>query len=286
MSVSWPQCTVIGAGLIGASLAGAGRAAGIFGKVVAAGRSQSNLHTVLVHGLADEVTTDVVESVAGADLIVLATPGVRAIELLSELASVAPASAVFTDVGSVKEPVVVAAARCGLAERFVGAHPLAGKADSGAAAADIELFRDRLCVLTPTAETDPDATDRVAKMWEAVGARTMLMDASAHDQALATTSHLPQMAAFALAATAAEADEQDSIVQLIAAGFRDTTRLAASNSEIWSAIAHLNRAHLLSSLDSYTEVLGRLREAVANSDGDTLVALFEEARRFRKELDK
>jgi prephenate dehydrogenase len=283
MSARWPNTTVIGAGLIGASLAGAGREAGVFQRVVGAGRSQANLDTALVHRLVDAVTTDLEEAVAEADLIVLATPGVRAIELFAELRDVAPATAVFTDVGSVKEPVVEAAAAAGLAERFVGAHPLAGKADSGASSADAALFRGRTCVLTPSAASDPAAVEGITEMWTAVGSHCLTMDPGVHDAALATTSHLPQMAAFALALVAA--GDEATLRPLIASGFRDTTRLAASNPEMWSAIARLNRPHVLDALDAFAARLADLRAAVDAGDDEALTALFETARKFRRGLD-
>jgi prephenate dehydrogenase len=284
MSARFERCALIGAGLIGASLAGAARRSGTIGHVVAVGRSLANLEAALVAGLVDEISEEPEAAVDGADLVMLAVPVVRSVELFPMLAEHCSPEALVTDVGSVKAPVVAAAHAAGLGPRFVGAHPLAGKADSGAAAADIDLFANRLCVLTPSAESVSTHVEAIASLWESVGSRTMIMDAGAHDRALSMTSHLPQMVAFALAGTVARRDQDEGLQELIAGGFRDTSRLAASNPEMWQAIVSLNRGNVLDSIDAFSAELGELRRAVADEDDEALVALFENARRFRHEL--
>lgn len=284
MSARWPRCALIGAGLIGASLSGAARRSGMIGHVKAAGRSLSNLETAVIADLVDAICEDPAEAVRDVDLVILAVPGVRSIELLPELARVAPPTALFTDVGSVKAPMVAAAEAAGLGARFVGAHPLAGKAESGSAAADRDLFVDRLCVLTPGPSGDPAAAEDIAALWQSVGSRTLFMDAQEHDRALSMTSHLPQMTAYALSAAVAERNEEASLEHLLASGFRDTTRLAASNTDMWKAIVALNRANVLEGLDAFSVQVNAIREAVAAGDDAALTEIFEKARRFRHEL--
>lgn len=286
MSRVWERVAVVGTGLIGASLAGAARRSGRFAHVVAVGRSQANLDTALRAGLVDETSTDLHGAVADSDLVVLATPVGTAVGQLAELAPIAGPTTIFTDVGSVKKTLVDAAEACGLGQRFVGAHPLAGSEASGAAAADIDLFCDKVCVLTPGPNTDPAALAGMQELWEAIGSRVITMQAEAHDEALALTSHLPHMAAFALVLAAAKTHEHLPLDDLVAGGFRDSTRVAMSNDAMWSSIAIENRQALLASLDSFSEVLNTLRVAIEAGDAPTLARLFREAAALRERLNQ
>jgi len=270
------RAVVIGTGAIGASLAAAARRVGAFGRVVGVGRARANLDQALTSGFVDEVSQDPLGAVADADLVVLATPVDAAVDLLPGLVAAAPAAAVITDVGSVKQPIVKAAAACGIAERFVGGHPIAGGTASGAAAADPELFRGRAVVLTPTTETEPDACATVRAVWEATGASVLEMTAVRHDEILALTSHLPQFVAFALCASVARDGEIEPA--LFGSGFRDTTRLALSDHDMWLAIARLNRGAILRAMDSFGSLWGELRAAIAAEDQGALLRILREAR--------
>lgn len=283
MNASFGRCVVVGTGLLGASLAGAGRARGLFGRVVGVGRSLANLETAKERGLVDEVTTSLAEGLDGADLVVLATPVVTAAAQLGEVAALAP-GATITDVGSVKAPIVAEARRHGLAARFLGAHPLAGKAETGAGAADPDLFAGRRVVLTPDVDTPPALVDGQRALWTAVGADVSVMDADVHDRLLASSSHLPQMVAFALSATVDASSDRDAIASVCAGGFRDTTRLAASDPGMWIDIARLNREAIVDAMDEFSVVWDDLRDAIADEDEDAIRSIAEASRRFRRVL--
>lgn len=284
MTKRYERCVVVGTGLIGASLAGAGKARGLFQHVVGVGRSLSNLGTARERGLIDEARTDLFPALAGADLIVIATPVVTAVSQLHELAHHAPPTAVFTDVGSVKAPIVVEAKRRGLTSRFLGAHPLAGKAETGAVAADPDLFRGRRVVLTPDDDTPEALVDDMRGLWTALDAEVSVMDADDHDAVLARSSHLPQMVAYALAATVEGADAREEIIKLIAGGFRDTTRLAASDADVWVDILRLNGEAIVDAMDEFSVVWDDLRDAIADHDELTIRSVISASRKFRKEI--
>lgn len=278
------RVVVVGTGLIGASLAGAGKARGLFGHVVGVGRSLANLETARARGLIDEARTDLFPALRDADLVVLATPVFTAVSQLHELAHHAPATAVFTDVGSVKAPIVTEARRRGLVDRFLGAHPLAGKAETGAGAADVDLFRDRRVVLTPDAQTPADLVEEMKNLWTKMDAVVSVMDADAHDSVLATSSHLPQMVAFALAATADVAPAREDVVRLMASGFRDTTRLAASDAGMWIEITRLNREAIVEAMDEFSSIFDDLRDAITDRDEVEIRRIIAASQKLRREI--
>lgn len=284
MRTRYERCVIVGTGLIGASLAGAGRARGLFAHTVGVGRSAANLEVARERGLIDEVRTDLFPALAGADLVVLATPVFTAVSQLHELAEHAPKTAIFTDVGSVKGAIVTEAKRRGLATRFVGAHPLAGKAETGAGAADPDLFRGRRVVLTPDDDTPAELVEEMRHLWTAVEAEVSVMDAAAHDAVLATSSHLPQMVAFALAATADASASRDDVVRLIAGGFRDTTRLAASDADMWVDILRLNLECVVEAMDEFSMVWDDLRDAIADRDENAIRAIIAASQKLRREI--
>ncbi len=284
MSARFQRCVVVGTGLLGGSLAGAGKARGLFAHVVGVGRSVANLETARARGLVDEVTGDLRVALAGADLVVLATPVVTAVSQLHEIAHHAPPEALVTDVGSVKQPIVEEAARCGLASRFLGAHPLAGKAETGAGAADPDLFVGRRTVLTPDRDTPPELVETMKALWTQLDSTVSVMDAATHDAVLATSSHLPQMVAFALAAAADAAPQRSEVVDCVAGGFRDTTRLATSDADMWLDIARLNREAIVEAMDEFSVVWDDLRDAIADGDERAIREIVAASHRFRKEI--
>jgi prephenate dehydrogenase len=284
MTKHYERCVIVGTGLLGASLAGAGKAAGLFGHVTGVGRSKANLDTAVARGLIDEGTDDLAAAVAGANLVVLATPVVTALSQLGEIAAKASPKAAITDVGSVKAPIVAEAERQNLCTRFLGAHPLAGKAETGAAAADADLFRGRHVVLTPDAHSPARLVDEMREFWTAVGASVSVMSASEHDEVLARSSHLPQMLAFALAAFVDGSPARADIVRLIAGGFRDTTRLAASDADMWVDIARLNGEAIADAMDEFGQLWDDLRDAVMEEDGADLREIISASQRLRREI--
>jgi prephenate dehydrogenase len=284
MTRRYERCVIVGTGLLGASLAGAGKARGLFGHVTGVGRSQANLDTALARGLVDEASSDLGAAVSRADLVVLATPVATAVAQIREVAERASRNAVVTDVGSVKAPIVTEAERYGLCARFVGAHPLAGKAETGAAAADPDLFRGRHVVLTPDEHTPAELTDDMRALWEALGASVSVMGASAHDELLARSSHLPQMVAFVLAAVVDGSKSRADIIRLMAGGFRDTTRLAASDADMWVDIARLNSEAIADAMDEFASLWDDLRDAVMDKDEEVMREIIAASQKLRREI--
>lgn len=284
MSAVFERAVVLGTGLIGASLAAAGRRAGVIGCAVGVGRGRGNLEAALRSGFVDEISQEPETSLADADLTIIAAPVDTSLDLLDAVARHAPNECIVTDVGSVKQPICERATALGLAARFVGGHPMAGSAASGAAAADAELFRGRVVVLTPTSATDPAAMRRVRTLWDAVGADVVDLDPALHDRIVATSSHLPQMVAFALCATAGRSADDALLRRLTGSGFRDTTRLALSDHDMWAAIADLNRDALLEAMDAFSALWRELRDAVDRRDSESLHAVMELARRYKERV--
>ena len=278
---------VYGTGLIGGSLAVAARRAGVVGQVTGVGRTRANLETALEHDLVDSIIlasdeADVRAALAKADLVVLSAPTEACVELLAPVAARTGADCVISDACSVKLPLCRKAAELGVAQRFVGAHPMAGAERAGAAAADAELYKGRVTVLTTDGGGD-EARARVAGLWNAVGSRVLELDANTHDTTVALTSHLPQMVVFALAA-AVDGHDSERIRALTGQGMRDTTRLAASEHAMWVSIARANRDRLLETMDRFTAVWTRLREAVAAGDEGAMVEIMQAAARARESI--
>jgi len=280
------RMTIAGVGLIGGSLAAAARGAGLVGEILGFGRTAANLEVARDRGLIDRIVTDDATA-AGADLIVLAAPVATCGTLAARFAPHAAPGAVVTDVGSVKGTVVDALeASWRDPARVVGAHPIAGSEESGAAKARADLFRDRLCVLTPTARTGPEALRLVRALWEGVGARVEEMSAATHDAILARVSHVPHVLAYALVRAVADrrADGR-RLLDYAGTGFRDATRIAASPAEVWRDIALANRAAIEEALGEVRIALDDLARLIAAEDGAGLEQALDAARRTRRSMD-
>ena len=277
------KLVVIGVGLIGGSLACALRKAGVVGEVVGVGRGLPNLELAVEQGVIDRYSQDAAAEVAAADIVVVgATLGATG-NILETIAPALGPQTIVTDVGSTKASVV-AAARAALGakfSRFVPGHPIAGTEYSGAQAAFAELYRGHRVILTPVEETDPQALVRVHAMWEAAGAQVTHMSITDHDRVLAASSHLPHMLAFTLVDMLAAADDADDIFAFAAGGFRDFTRIASSNPEMWRDIALANRDALLDICAAYGERLERLTQALRAGDGQALELSFARAKQAR-----
>lgn len=277
------RIVVVGVGLIGASLAGALRSRSMASLVVGVGRSRENLDVALSRGFIDEAYSDLSTAVVGADLIVLAAPVDTSRSLLGELARAAPADCTITDAGSVKAAMLGAAVEAGLADRFVGAHPMAGGTATGAAAAVPDLFEGCTTVIVPGAAQVERVAD-VKALWSGVGAKVIEMEASDHDRVVARASHLPQMLSYALAAALGRGGDR-RVLELAGNGLRDTTRLAASDAAMWKAIAAENRTEILAAMDDVESVWEQLRRAIDDGDGATLERIIHAANNFRRELE-
>ncbi|MBV5273641.1 MAG: prephenate dehydrogenase/arogenate dehydrogenase family protein [Lamprocystis purpurea] len=277
------RLAIIGVGLIGGSLARALRAAGAVGEVVGCGRALPNLERAVELGVIDRFDQDPAAAVAGADMVFLAVPlGAMRDVLASTRASLGP-DAVVTDGGSVKGSVVAdVAAVCGqLPPWFVPGHPIAGTERSGVDASFADLYRNRRVILTPVAETDPAAVERVEWMWRVCGAEVSRMSVAHHDEVLAATSHLPHMLAFGLVDALARMDETEEIFRYAAGGFRDFTRIASSNPVMWRDICIANRESLSAMLARFGVELTDLAQAIRFGDGQYLLEVFERAKAAR-----
>ena len=266
---------LVGTGLVGGSFALAARRAGLFDRVLGMDASSAAIAEAQAHGVIDAEATATPDDVAG---VCVAVPVAAIADCVARVCAQAPGVPVF-DVGSVKQPVLEALAPepppC-----FVPCHPIAGSERQGAAAADATLFQGCRVVLTPTKATDPVATSTVQEWWQAVGAETVTEDAAVHDDLLAVTSHVPHLLAFALMRLAADADALDHI----GGGFRDFTRIAGADADVWSQILTTNAETVARRLDEFSERLAELAQAT-RSDPQALRAAIAEVSRVRRGLD-
>ena len=279
---------IIGVGLIGGSLARALREARAVREIVGYGRSLGNLQQAVDLGVVDRAAVSAPDAVRGADMIVLAVPVGSMPEILGEIAAAIDDGAVITDVGSVKGGVIEVARRALGARfaRFVPGHPIAGTEQSGVAASLADLFAGRRVILTPEAETDPGALASVRAMWSVAGAEVVAMSAGEHDRILAVGSHLPHLLAFALMDLVVRRDDHRAVFQCVGNGFRDLTRIAASDPVMWRDICLANRDAVLEVLRQYRDNLAELELAIARGDGEWLIETFTRAKHARDALNK
>lgn len=278
------KVVIFGVGLIGGSFALALKEAGEVGEVVGFGRSLSSLTHALELGVIDRVGFNTGQEVAGADLILLATPVGQMPEIMERIAPFLSAETVVTDGGSTKEDVVAAARKYFGSKlgQFVPAHPIAGAENSGAAAARANLFHEKKVVLTPLLENSVLNVARVRSAWEWCGAQTHELSPAQHDRVFAAVSHLPHLLSFALVHDIAVRDDSELFFSYAASGFRDFTRIAASHPEMWRDVCLANRGALLEELDRYRTQLDELRDALARGDGAKLEETFDVARTARR----
>ncbi|OIO67071.1 MAG: prephenate dehydrogenase [Zetaproteobacteria bacterium CG1_02_53_45] len=275
---------VIGTGLIGGSLSLALKRAGMVNRVTGVGRNRDNLELAKDLGVVDDWTHDVAQAVQSADVVLLSVPMQAYDGVFAAMADQLGEHTVVTDAGSTKQSAIAAAKKyLHNSEQFIAAHPIAGTEQSGAAAAFAELYDGRLCIVTPEADSNPAALTIVKQMWEQAGARVEVMAATEHDEFLASVSHLPHLAAFALvnAVSKQRSDGHDPF-RFAAGGFRDFTRIASSSPEMWRDIALCNREALLDQIERFQFELNSLREALLAGDGDRLKNEFTAARDARE----
>jgi len=281
------RVALIGFGLIGSSLARVLRRDSPQTVIVACARSTETLEAVRRLGLADETSADPASAVVGADLVVIATPLSAYGEIGRRIAPALREGAIVTDVGSVKG-AAIAALQPELPSRvhFVPAHPVAGTEHSGPEAGFAELFEDRWCILTPPPATAPEAVAKITALWEGAGMRVVTMEAERHDKVLAVTSHLPHLIAYTIVGTATELgqDLQSEVVAFSAGGFRDFTRIAASDPVMWRDIFLENREAVLELLQRFSEDLTALQRAIRRGDGETLHKWFTRTRAIRRSI--
>lgn len=287
---------IVGLGLIGGSLALAARQAGLAQRIVGFAHRSETAARAQALGLVDQASSDPAV-VAGADLLILAVPVASIARALKPLLPYLPSTVVISDGGSTKEGVVQMVRDVLLTEqaqglrsgagsigvgRFVGAHPIAGSHKSGPDAADVSLYQGKRVILTPGADTDADATALVTALWQGVGAKVSQMRPDEHDRLLAGVSHLPHLVAFAAVGALLHADDGEQAMSQAGSGFRDFTRIAASDPQMWADIFVDNADPVLKRLDELEAELRSLRAQVASRDHAGLKQYFEQVRQARE----
>jgi len=278
------RLSIIGLGLLGGSVAKAARAASLAREIVGIGRSRSSLEPALRERAVDHITTDLAEGLHGADMVVLATPVTTLERQMPSVWQAADAQALLTDVGSTKASIVRAAEELGVSRPldFVGSHPMAGSNLSGFKVARADLFSGATVILTPTDRTPTDAVKRVTEFWEAIGGRVTIMDPATHDRAVAAISHLPHLVVDALVAAVVDMDPR--FLDVAARGFKDATRIAASDPVVWREIFQQNREALGEALETFRRALDALERTLDSGDDVAIEATLERIRRTRAEL--
>ena len=275
----------LGFGLIGSSLARVLRQGRLAQHVVAADIDPRVTEAALALDLADSATTELQAAVAGADIIIICAPVGAYRGIGAAIAPHLKPGAILTDVGSVKESVVrdlTPFVPAGV--HFVPGHPIAGTEKSGPEHGFAELFRGRWAILTPAADADAEAVATVTALWESAGSDVVQMDPAHHDMVLAITSHLPHLIAYTIVGTAVDFEEslKSEVVKFSASGFRDFTRIAASDPTFWRDVFLNNREAVLEMLQRFTEDLSQLQRAIRRGEGDFLFERFDRARAIRR----
>jgi cyclohexadieny/prephenate dehydrogenase len=281
------QVALIGLGLIGSSLSHAIRRGGLAGRITGAARSEATRATAERLELCDAVYADPAEAVAGADLVILCTP-VGTFGAIAE--SIRPAlkeGAILSDVGSVKGAVVNAVGpHVPAGVHFIPGHPVAGTEHSGPESGFAELYDGRWCILTPLPDADTEAVARLRQFWEGCGSLVEIMTPDHHDQVLAITSHIPHLIAYNIVGTASDLEKvtEKEVVKFSASGFRDFTRIAASDPTMWRDVFLNNKEAVLEMLGRFTEDLTAVQRAIRWDDGEKLFELFSRTRAIRRAI--
>ena len=281
------RVALIGIGLIGSSLARFLRRDGLAGHISVSARTQKTLDTVMELEIADSVTLDAAEAVKDADLVVVCTPHSAYRKVAEAIGPALKQGCIVTDVGSVKA-VVFEELGSYLPEgvHLVPAHPVAGTEHSGPEAGFAELFDGRWCILTPAGTAHFSAVDKVRTMWQKAGMRVEIMDAERHDIVLAITSHVPHLIAYTIVGTATDMEDmlKDDVIKFSAGGFRDFTRIAASDPTMWRDVFLCNKEAVLEMLGRFTEDLTALQRAIRRDQGDKLYESFSRTREIRRQV--
>jgi cyclohexadieny/prephenate dehydrogenase len=281
------QITIVGFGLIGSSIARGILQNNLCERLICADQSKETCAKVKELGLANHTYTDIKQGVQGSDLVIVCTPVGAMSSVMDEMAQGLKSGAIVSDVGSVKGSVIQALGAA-LPEdvHLVPAHPLAGTEFSGPEHGFAELFYNRWCVITPQPETQLKAIEQVSAFWEALGSNVEIMDAAHHDLVLGIVSHLPHLIAYTIVGTATdlEDDIKSEVIKFSATGFRDFTRIAASDPTMWRDVFLNNREAVLEVLQRFTEDLTALQKAIRKQDGDYLYDHFKKTRDIRRAI--
>jgi cyclohexadieny/prephenate dehydrogenase len=284
-SGSFKRVALIGFGLIGGSIARAARVQGLAGEIVTTARSEKTRARVKELGIVDRVVESNVEAVRDADLVILCIPVGACGAVTAEIGPHLKPGAIVSDVGSVKGAVVrEMAPYIPAGVHFVPAHPVAGTEHSGPDSGFAELFINRWCILTPPEGVAAEATERLRAFWAGLGARVEIMTPDHHDLVLAITSHLPHLIAYTIVGTADELAQvtESEVIKFSAGGFRDFTRIAASDPTMWRDVFLNNKEAVLEMLGTFTEDLSKLTRAIRRGDGEALFDHFTRTRAIRR----
>ena len=287
MSIVYNRVALIGLGLIASSMYWAMKRKGLAGEVTGYARSQETRNTARRIGLCDRVCETVAEAVQDADLVVLCVPvGVMG-RVAQDIAPYLKPGATLTDVGSVKRDVIEnVAPHLSPDVHFIPGHPLAGTEHSGPESGFAELFDNRWCLLVPVAGSDPKAVAKLRRLWEEIGSNVQEMDADHHDLVLAVTSHAPHLIAYTMVGVADDLGRvtDSEVIKYSAAGFRDFTRIAASDPTMWRDVFLSNKDATLEILGRFTEELFALQRAIRTGDGEHLHDYFTRTRAIRRDI--
>lgn len=278
------KMTVIGVGLLGASLAKACKERGLVQEIAGYGRNRENLENAKSLNIIDHCPADLGEAVNNADLIVLCTPVSTIVPLIKDIASQVKPGTLITDVGSVKGPIVADAdASVPDGVFFVGSHPIAGGENSGLEASTADLYQDKKCIISPTEATQPEALEKISALWQAVGMKVTNMCAEEHDFVFGAVSHMPHIIVYALMNTLGALKTQDGrdVTAYSGAGLKDITRIAGSDPVMWRDICLSNREHSLNLIDQFQNKLDEIRSSIEKRDGQTLKEEFIAANKYR-----
>ena len=279
------KIALIGVGLIGSSIARIVRRENLAGELFACARSEKTRKIVSELNLADFVTDNPAIAVANADLVIICTPLSAYTEIAKKISGSLKSGSIVSDVGSVKRVTIEAILpHLPSSVHLVPGHPIAGTENSGPESGFDTLFEDRWVVLTPPKGTNKRAIESVSRFWEVLGSKIEIMDAEHHDQVLAITSHVPHLIAYTIVGTATDLEERlkSEVIKFSASGFRDFTRIAASDPVMWRDIFLNNKEAVLEMLGRLMEDLGGLQRAIRDGDGEVLQTLFERTREIRR----
>ena len=283
--IIFKKVAFIGMGLIASSMARSMRELGIVDKIVAAVRSEETMRVSLELGLVNEAYNNISKAVTNADLVVIAIPLGGYEDVFKELSMNLDSNAVITDVGSVKQTTVdIAKKYLGSLDMFVPGHPIAGTEHSGPRSGFSELFHNRWTILTPSENTNKSAVEKIKNIWMLMGSSVDIMTPQHHDIVLAITSHLPHLIAYTIVGTATDLEEdlRQEVIKYSASGFRDFTRIAASDPVMWRDIFMSNKDATLNMLQRFSEDLTALQRAIRYDEGEKLEKLFARTRKIRR----
>lgn len=285
MAVIFEKVALIGLGLIAGSISHAARRAGCVGQIVGTARSAETRKVAAEINLCDQITDTAAEAVKDADLVILCVPVGAMGAVMTEIAPHLKSGAVVSDVGSVKRSVFDAVVpRLPANVTFVGGHPMAGTEHSGPRAGFAELFDDRWCLIVPPEDADPDTVQKITAFWESLGSKCAQMEIDHHDLVCAVVSHTPHLIAYTMVGVADDLARvtESEVVNFSAAGFRDFTRIAASDPTMWRDVFLTNKEATLEILGRFTEELFALQRAIRQGDGDHLHDYFTRTRAIRR----